>query len=85
MEVKKTNSGLYIPYSDDQRYKDQQELYREAWEFYDKKHQVCPECGKEDLYLTLMGNMGFPADPSFKDTNTATCDCGWVGTRHDML
>lgn len=47
--------------------------------YYDL-HHVCPRCGKADNYQqTCVGVLGD------KDTNQATCICGWVGIVHDLI
>lgn len=39
---------------------------------------ICPKCGNENgIYQTLMGF--FTVGKSCKDTNTATCPCGYIG------
>lgn len=52
----------------------------EIWNIYYKQHAVCPQCGSEHFYTTLVGNYLPP------DTNRCTCcDCGWIGERDQMV
>lgn len=61
--------------------------YAEYDEFisqYDDQHTYCPECGGENISHTLKGIM-LPDDHSkYRDTNRATCQCGWEGIVHDL-
>ncbi len=55
-----------------------------AWDAYDREHAVCPVCRGDNVCTTTMGILWLPGQ-AIKDTNRATCICGWKGIRHDMI
>ncbi len=52
----------------------------EAERQYQALHQCCPTCGSDSIWRTCLG-MILPSE----DTNTARCECGWIGIVHDLL
>lgn len=56
----------------------------DAQTFYKQQHQVCPECGSDDLETTC-GGWALSDDPVYnKDFNQANCLCGWSGIVEDL-
>ena len=49
------------------------------WEEYYKKHAVCPKCFSDNWYTTCIGCHEPP------DINRCRCDCGWSGSRDEMV
>lgn len=52
-------------------------------ELYYSKHKCCPTCGHDKTTQTYVGYF-FTTIEKFKDENRAKCQCGWVGTVHDL-
>jgi hypothetical protein len=47
---------------------------------YDKAHECCPRCG-----APAVSERVFPFAGLHADANVAKCECGWVGTVHDLI
>lgn len=62
---------------------DQGDAIRKA---YYEAHAVCPSCGSEYLFQTLLGFvLDLDHPDAFKDRNEATCcDCRWKGVVDDL-
>ena len=52
---------------------------------YYYRHMACPTCKSIHLTTTYMGIiLNLDNMDSYKDTNIATCSCGWKGMVHDL-
>lgn len=54
-------------------------------EQYYEVHKKCPICSSYNICQTLIGYTFDAIKPElYKDKNKAECNCGWIGTVHDM-
>lgn len=60
--------------------------YRDFIKEYNRKHNVCPECGGRNGSITLVGYiLNLDKKEEYKDLNRFTCNCGHQCTKHDLI
>lgn len=54
---------------------------------YYREHKRCPACRNETLRQSYVGFIedGDDIFKPYKDTNKASCKCGWEGIVHDLV
>ncbi len=53
---------------------------------YYGSHRFCPKCGGKSHTTTLVAYYMSPGqEDTFRDGNNIRCECGWSGTKHDMV
>ena len=73
-------TGLWVCKSAATVAEEEHQARLQRWRDYEKLHECCPACGKNDrVATTCLGMMEPP------DMNRATCRCGWQGRVDGMV
>lgn len=78
MDFELTHSGIYLPRGK------QETPFEQVVAAYRVAHTYCPQCGSARLTTTTMGHLP-SSRGEYRDTNRATCECGWRGTVHQLI
>lgn len=58
--------------------------HQEISRLYHELHRACPICGSTSIETTCVGHIMLDLETA-RDSNNATCLCGWSGEVHDMV